>query len=171
MTSLYLAISQKLWKNTALRLGKTDCDRKLVTRQQLDHWTWSYFREYIKDEVDFLQELAFRGLYEEVIEFSVEDAEILDTSQRMPSEKIIHLAYLCASDSSVDIDDRTFHFIHLTFQEFFAAQYFVPHWTSNKALSLWDETLRGQLSDQSAESISPQEFVQSRKYVDRYDIF
>ena len=33
----------------------------------------------------FLQELAFRSLYEEVIELSVEDTEILEPSRQMPS--------------------------------------------------------------------------------------
>ncbi|KAK7883374.1 hypothetical protein LTR67_011298 [Exophiala xenobiotica] len=171
MTNLYLAISQSLWKNSALRLEKTGDDGKLVTRRQLDYWTWRYFKKFIQAEIEFLQELAFRGLCEEIIEFGVEDTEILGTSQQMPGDKIIHLAFLRVSDSSVDIDDRTFHFIHLTFQEFFAAQYFVSHWTYNRALSLRDGTMHGRLSDQPSEFVTPKRFVQSRKYVDRYNIF
>jgi hypothetical protein len=121
MTSLYLAISQNLWKSSALRLGKSDRDGKLITKQQLDYWTWRYFEKFVEAEIGFLQELAFRGLCEEVIEFSIEDTEILETSRQIPSDKIIHLAFLRVSDSSVEADDRTLHFIHLTFQEFFAA--------------------------------------------------
>ncbi|KAK5284211.1 hypothetical protein LTR14_011746, partial [Exophiala xenobiotica] len=170
MTSLYVAISQKLWKYSAHRMEKTYCG-KPVTPQQLDLWQWSFFRLYIKDEVDFLQELAFRGLFEEVIEFSAEDIETLDTSLRMASDNIERLAFLRSSDDSVAADDRFFHFIHLTFQEFFAAQFFVFHWTSNMALSLYDRTGSGRLSNQSSHSMTPGEFVQSRKYVDRYDIF
>jgi hypothetical protein len=110
MTSLYLAILQNLWKSSALRLGKLDRDGKIITRQQLDYWTWQYFEKFVKVEVRFLQELAFRGLCEDIIEFSVEDTKILQTSRQMPSDKIIHLAFLRVSDSSVEANDRTFHF-------------------------------------------------------------
>lgn len=171
MTSLYLAISQSLWKNSALRLGKRDNDGCLITRERLDHWNWQFFKRYVTIEVAFLQELAFRGLCEEVIEFRVEDIEGLMAGQEIPSDKVIHLAFLRASDSSVEADDRTFHFIHLTLQEFFAAQYFVSCWTFNQAIPLWGENVHSKLSDRSTGSVTPETFVQSNKYIDRYDIF
>lgn len=170
MTTLYLMISQSLWKSSALRLGKTR-EGELITKQQLDHWSRRHLEESVEAEIAFLQELGFRGLCEEVVEFSVEDIETLVTSRQIPGDKIVHLAFLRVSDSSVEADYRTVHFIHLTFQEFFAAQYFVRHWMSNEALPLWEGTVDGKRSDQSTAFVTPEEFVKSGKHDDRYDVF
>jgi hypothetical protein len=44
----------------------------------------------------------------------------------MLDDVLDRLSFLHTSDASVQ--DKSYHFLHLTFQEFFAAQYFVRCW-------------------------------------------
>lgn len=69
------------------------------------------------------------------------------------------------------MEDRTFHFIHLTFQEFFAAQYFVQCWMCNEWLPIRDRIRAGGLSSHLAPGIAPEDFVRAEKYTERYNIF
>lgn len=166
MTALYIAISRNLWASSALRLEKKRNGRSL-TMPELELSTNWEIETIVQNEASFLQELAFRGLCEEVTEFSVKDIEAIRKS--MHSSDCIHLLFLRVSDSSIPVEDRTFHFIHLTFQEFFAAQYFVLCWSQNKRLLGHQRRQAGGIS--SAPIITPQNFVKTEKYTDRYNIF
>lgn len=43
-------------------------------------------------------------------------------------ETLSRLSFLRTSDIAANIMHRDYHFIHLTFQEYFAAQYFGRQW-------------------------------------------
>ena len=141
MTALYSVISLHLWKISAFRLEKKD-DGKVITMSQLEYISFRTTQTLMRGEIRFLQELAFRSLCEEVIEFSQDDIEELDRSVLLSGEKIMHLMFLRTSDSSVRVPDRTVHFIHLTYQEFFAAQYFVEQWISSSTLPVFAKDLQ-----------------------------
>lgn len=101
VTSLYLAITQNLWENIVFRLEKRS-NKKLITKPQLEHWPWRYLSSFIDVEISFLQELSFRGLCQEAIEFNIADIAALETSCHMPSDELVHLLFLRTSDSSVN---------------------------------------------------------------------
>jgi len=77
------------------------------------------------------------------------------------------VSFLRTSDPSTDHEVRDYHFLHMTFQEFFAAQYLVRCWTSDMLLSY----LKFDSDHKSRKPTSPKRFVQQEKYSGRYDIF
>ena len=61
---------------------------------------------------------------------------------------------------------RSYHFLHLTFQEYFAAQYYVDHWKSGNPLPY----LKISNGNARLESILPELFLQREKYNARFDV-
>lgn len=70
------------------------------------------------------------------------------------------------SDPSSKNSNRSYHFLHLTFQEYFAARYFVRQWKARKALKCLELGHKKEI--QQARSA---EFPQKHKYHARYDLF
>ncbi|KAK1241457.1 hypothetical protein MKX08_001431 [Trichoderma sp. CBMAI-0020] len=122
MTALYQAIELSLWKKDIMRQQKIE--------------------EFVKDEISFLEGLAFAGLLGDTIEFEPKHLNLI--SDRFPG-----------------FFD---HFIHLTFQEYFAARYFVRQWTARENLSYVE------LGSRKIGQIEPAEFFQKNKYTARYNI-
>jgi hypothetical protein len=60
--------------------------------------------------------------------------------------------------------DRNYRLLHITFQEYFAAQYFVPQWKSRKPLRCLN------LSNGENNDMEPATFHRKHKYNARYDI-
>lgn len=81
------------------------------------------------------------------------------------STVLAQLSFLRTSDTS-DEGHRSYHFLHLTFQEYFAAQYYVQHWKSGQPLPY----LRISNRKARLESILPEPFLQQEKYNPRYDV-
>lgn len=79
---------------------------------------------------------------------------------------IPRLSFLRTSDTSPK--DLSYHFIHLTFQEYFAARYFVRQWEEG----LEKPSLKYlALSGGKSEKTKPINFLRTQKYDARYDIF
>ena len=171
MTTLYQAIELSLWRKDAWNLTKvTDKD----VAQQL---TGSEIIGLVQAEINLLQSLGFTGLYNDIVEF---DAKYCDHILQNKDHIMMHLkcpalttmstvlaqlSLLRTSDTS-DEGHRSYHFLHLTFQEYFAAQYYVEHWKTGKMLPYL------KISDGNArlESILPESFLQREKYNARYDV-
>ncbi|RYP13423.1 hypothetical protein DL767_010781 [Monosporascus sp. MG133] len=165
MTGIYKSIVDRLWRKDAARLGtNTECFTKTALPSEID----------VGIEEELLGCLAFSGLYSNVIEFhpTHRDAIHKQFKERIQprkadfsfDERLGRLSFLRTSDP-LDISNRSYHFSHLTFQEYFTAQYFVQQWKAGKDLEYLDLN-----NGKSKHRISPQAFLRQHKYTARYDI-
>ena len=81
------------------------------------------------------------------------------------STVLAKLSLLRTLDTS-DEGHRSYYFLYLTFQEYFAAQYYVEHWKSGKPLPY----LIFSNGMARLESILPEPFLQREKYNACYDV-
>ncbi|EJP62258.1 peptidase C14 [Beauveria bassiana ARSEF 2860] len=167
MTGIYKKIALKLWKKDVERLAKRH-NGDLVTASQI---TSSDAEDLVADEVYFLEGLAFTGLHNDVIDFNAKDRDFVSTEfrrQGMLLEKVLpHISFVRTSDPSSAAKYRSYHFIHLTFQEYFAARYFVRQWKNQGQLQFLTLGSKGTGTTASA----PADFLRKHKYTARYDIF
>ncbi|KAF9164502.1 hypothetical protein BGX20_000925, partial [Mortierella sp. AD010] len=144
ITSLYQTIVRKLWCKDATRLGKSSSGETL--KEAGIHSLEPYQIDELMDaEIEFLGYLAFKGLEDNHrIEFDKEtlDKVMRDLDQnRMRAKKeslpiqlipwLKETSFLHTSDTDLDTNprnfQRTWYFLHLTFQEYFAATWLARH--------------------------------------------
>ncbi|QKX55388.1 uncharacterized protein TRUGW13939_02481 [Talaromyces rugulosus] len=162
MTALYQAIELKLWRRDMVQLGKLsqlDADN-CHSRMQI--------KKHMKTSMELIEEIAFNGLYNSIIFFSTAQLQCLydnlpGRDEESNSTIMRHSFFRTAGDVGPH-QTQTFYFMHSTFQEFFAANYFVRCWINNKKLAC--------VSLESAEldERSSEEFLQRWKYSGRYKI-
>ncbi|KAF7551742.1 hypothetical protein G7Z17_g4776 [Cylindrodendrum hubeiense] len=166
MTHIFQAIERRLWKKDVVRLGKMFEGHARSARP-------AEIERSVKTEIALLEYLAFNGLYSNVIDFTpAHRDEIVDKfplSGLPLDEALARLSFLRTSDASSNVEDRNYHFIHLTFQEYFAAQYFVQQWTSGEQLLVLKLGNRQERS--SIRNIDANNFIRKQKYNAHYDIF
>ncbi|EFX03590.1 pfs domain containing protein [Grosmannia clavigera kw1407] len=182
MTQLYEAIELALWIKDIIRLRKEVVGASIpITKYAAQSSTPTEVKSIVQGEINVLQALAFVGFQQNMLEF---DRDFLNTffdkqtgfatlTNHLPaansalSSDLGKLSFLRSSDKGETLESRSYHFIHLTFQEYFAAQYFVQHWPS-KNLPYY------QLNDDESndmEQISAEEFLFRKKYDRRYNVF
>ncbi|CAG7942370.1 unnamed protein product [Penicillium salamii] len=164
MTAIYKAIEERLWRKDAEKLGRKLGHHQLSTE----------VNDLVKPEAHILELLAFAGIYSDVIDFRPEDRNLIYIhSERSPEDfhgRLDRLSFLrCSSPSSDSKEDRNYHFLHLTFQEYFAAQYFVRQWKANEDLDCL-KLNAGHRSARHRNHISPTKFLGQNKYNTRYNI-
>ncbi|KAH7370292.1 armadillo-type protein [Rhexocercosporidium sp. MPI-PUGE-AT-0058] len=167
MTAVYQAIEHQLWKKDVRRLEKKS-NGELVTRCHIENSGPSQIDGLVKTEIDFLEALSFTGLHGDVIDF---EARLITKYFKLPATFLLdkalpRLSFLRTSDPlAAKHSNRNFHFLHLTFQEYFAARYFVRRWEDGHILE-WLEfkTRKFRQSD-------PVNYLRKHKYNARYDIF
>ncbi|KAM3444135.1 hypothetical protein MY4824_000024 [Beauveria thailandica] len=168
MTGIYEEIELKLWKKDVVRLEKRHDDKMLLVcdLQTVDR---SNIERFAKDEMFFLEGLAFTGLHNDVIDFTsknLKDISSRFTPDLLPNKSLPLLSFLRTSDPLSEYDNQEYHFIHLTFQEYFAARYFARQWKDEGQLQIFT------LGSNNAETRSrPKEFLREQKYTARYNIF
>ncbi|KAH8884294.1 hypothetical protein GQ53DRAFT_797897 [Thozetella sp. PMI_491] len=172
MTALYRAIESRLWKKDISfpRLEKI-YGQNQVTKSVIEDASPKRIERLIPHHISFLESLAFSGLYSDVINFEFKQTSRISdnfTPDLIPGEVLPHLSFLRTSDRSSEYHNRNYHFLHLTFQEYFAARYFVRRLKARDRLEYMelDRSEGGQV-----QGIKPTIFLAKHKYTARYDVF
>ncbi|KAM0424167.1 hypothetical protein ACHAPT_010536 [Fusarium lateritium] len=164
MTRIYRAIEQRLWKKDAVRLNKKH-DGEPLSASQIEPSDVEYL---VNDEIYFLEGLAFTGLHNDLIDFKSRHREAISTHFKRPGmmlqKTLPSISFLRPSGPASEDRNRSYHFIHLTFQEYFAARYFVRQWKAEKPLKCLF------LESQTNVDTDPVKFFRKHKYTARYDI-
>lgn len=168
MTDLYQAVEQQLWRKDIPRLQRLRVEKEIYDRLR----SWTEIKWSVKDEIFLLQIFAFTGIINNITDFESEHREKLYENFEFPpkvsssfNSTLASLSFLRTSDaSSKRQQDWTCHFIHQTYQEYFAAQYFVQQWKSRQPLDCLT------LSSGENERIEAGVFLRKEKYKARFDI-
>ncbi|KAK1773340.1 nacht nucleoside triphosphatase [Copromyces sp. CBS 386.78] len=169
MTDVYRAIDLSLWKKDIPRLEKKHDDKR-ITAARIQQADRTEVENHVPKEILFLESLAFTGLQNDIIAFESKHlGQISDRFARgiSPSMTVPNLSFLRTSDSSAKFSNQAYHFLHLTYQEYFAARYFVRQWKTNKPLEYL--ALHGQ-KNENPTSIEAIQFLSENKYRARYGI-
>ncbi|CAG8009373.1 unnamed protein product [Penicillium salamii] len=166
MTDIYQAVELKLWTKDLEKLDKIKPGQRRFTLPD-------EYRSHVEVETEMLEHLAFSGMYSNIVNFEprhrnrilvgfkLDKAETID-------ERLSKLSFLRASGIPANAyssrERRTYHFLHLTFQEYFAARYFFRQWKDKKNLEFFDLVSGNQIS------MPTDEFLGRNKYKSRYDI-
>ncbi|KAL6830802.1 NACHT domain-containing protein [Trichoderma sp. SZMC 28015] len=178
MTELYHAIERSLWNKDVELLEKR---REGSTEPLLKHEAQASYSDDIRRlcqaEINALQSLSFTGLCNNMVEFDPAFLTKFHNQQsiiagNLPIAKmqpwftdLDRVSFLRTSDGPLTPTTRSYHFLHLTFQEFFAAQFFVQHWISRKDLIVFD------YSTKKSTPTKPETFLRMEKYNPSYDVF
>ncbi|KAK0624541.1 hypothetical protein B0T17DRAFT_576975 [Bombardia bombarda] len=164
MTAIYTAIEIKLWKKDIGRLDQYQ--QSAVLWGDIEKAGQGLTRKIVEKEQFFLELLAFTGLKNDIIDFDwryrEEISKCFDNFSVDP--RLMRTSFLRTSDPPSKNKEHTYHFIHLTYQEYFAAQYFVRQWKSKQPLKCLPP------GDQESLDAEPKAFLQKYKYDTRYDI-
>ncbi|KAF9092211.1 hypothetical protein BGX27_001868, partial [Mortierella sp. AM989] len=172
MTMLYKTMVWKLFSKDIARLGKSDGLSKLSERQ---------IKKLLESEIECLEYLAFAGMMNDhQIEFNDKAIrKIVDELdehrenaglQTLPVglvDNLKQMSFLHTADADLvpgkDDSKQSWYFLHLTFQEYFAAEWLARHLQSKQKLS----------TKNSVFSMTPEQttkFVQTHKYNPQYEI-
>ncbi|KAI0487708.1 ARM repeat-containing protein [Xylaria cf. heliscus] len=163
MTGIYRRIEQSLWRKDAEKIGK-------YNQQQVKAACPDNIKVATEAEHSLLEACAFTGMYNDVIDFQPKHRAAISSHFNRSNNILLdwmlgQVSFLRLSDLSANSTNRNYHFLHLTYLEYLAAQYFVRHWTDRKRL----ECLV--LDSEKSEKVEPAAFLQRHKYNTHYEIF
>ncbi|KAG0012848.1 hypothetical protein BGZ80_011469 [Entomortierella chlamydospora] len=180
MTGLYQTMVGKLWRKDGIRLQKSTDGEKL-TLPQISRLRPYQIGSLMANEIEYLSYLAFVGMRENhQIEFNetalLDAIEELDQCRKKSNkcplpfqllDKLKQTSFLHTVDGGVDAGNNTsqcsWHFLHLTFQEYFAATWLAQHLRSDHSNSIGCSTLTMTVGETKA-------FIAKHKYNPRYEI-
>ncbi|KAF9995160.1 hypothetical protein BGZ80_007593, partial [Entomortierella chlamydospora] len=139
MTGLYQLMVRKLWCKDALRLGKSAGGR-ILTQKHINKLDPKEIDELMANEIQHLGYLAFKGMTNNhQIEFDekallsalrdLKEYHATVNNQLPPQvlEDMKQTSFLHTTDADLDPSKQAWYFLHLTFQEYFAATWIVQH--------------------------------------------
>ncbi|GJJ72527.1 hypothetical protein EMPS_04885 [Entomortierella parvispora] len=176
MTGLYRLMVRLLWCKDAQRLKKT-AGGQTLTERQISKLKAKRIDALMATELQHLGYLAFKGLLnnhqiefdEEYLLGAFEDLEEYAKDDRQPLppqlvEVMKQTSFLHTADSELGFRTRdshqAWHFLHLTFQEYFAATWIVRHFQSEQPYPS-----AGMMTREQATA-----FVHEHKYNPQYEI-
>ncbi|KAF9107653.1 hypothetical protein BGX27_008675 [Mortierella sp. AM989] len=179
MTGLYQTFVRKLWCSDVSRRQKQN-DANPLSIGQLKNARSYKIDELIAIENEYLGYLAFKGIQDHMIEFDesklLDAMEELDTYRKKANkpglpmqlfDTLKQTSFLHSVDTDLDdgIDDsmRSWHFLHLTFQEYFAASWLTRHLLAGEIDPMQKPILMMSKDETRA-------FIQKHKYNPRYEI-
>ncbi|UAW64845.1 HEAT repeat domain-containing protein [Mycoavidus sp. HKI] len=182
MSMLYEAMVDKLWRKDSVRLEKEE-EGKVLGVDVIEDLSESDLEELMTAEIHYLGYLAFKGLETEKIEFSREELsqrrkelnERPQTRRKLPLNFTTNLkktSYLHTADVDRSESERHYHFLHLTFQEFFAAKFLVEHlqaYAKVESASLLSHVVQKGLGAMLSWN-ELEAFIATHKYNPRYEI-
>ncbi|KAM3452344.1 hypothetical protein MY3296_004635 [Beauveria thailandica] len=162
MTGVYIAITRELRSKD---IKKLDFDH---SANLLDAEIKSKFQSV---EI-ILEHLAFSGLISNLDDFTTDHRNKIAGRFRPPkvislNETLGRISFMRSSDGP-EQSDREYHFMHRTFQEFFAAQYFVRQWICSSKL---EYALNAGEPNEEHRPTHPAKFLERYKYTAQYDVF
>ncbi|KAH6650540.1 hypothetical protein F5144DRAFT_617386 [Chaetomium tenue] len=168
MTAVYQAIEDGLWKKDVLRLEKRHQGEPL-TGGMIQDSDAPEIKGFVKDEICFLEGFAFTGLHNDIIDLESKHQRAISARFSpviaLPAKTLPRLSFLRTSDTSPTKGKPSYHFLHLTYQEYFAARYFVRQWRAGESLKCLA------LSNEKLEEMGTSNFLRKHKYTARYGIF
>ncbi|MCX8565530.1 MAG: HEAT repeat [Glomeribacter sp. 1016415] len=136
MSMLYEAMVDKLWRKDGVRLEKQD-KGKTVASNVIQTSSKAKLEKLMESEIHYLGYLAFKGLEEGKIEFNAEELDQYqaELEDKFPGKEfsfsftddLKKTSFLHTADIRRPEAERHYHFLHLTFQEFFAAKFLAGH--------------------------------------------
>ncbi|BBO59749.1 HEAT repeat domain-containing protein [Mycoavidus sp. B2-EB] len=182
MSMLYEAMVDKLWRKDGVRLAKEDQKSKVLKANVIQISSKEKLEELMKDEIDYLGYLAFKGLEEGKIEFNLKELDQCqaELENEFLGKKLLFsftdnlkkTSYLHTAEGYRPESERQYHFLHLTFQEFFAAKFLVRHleaYSGNGGASTLGQSERTNESLMLSED-ALHTFMAGHKYNPRYEI-
>jgi hypothetical protein len=170
MTAVYKAIELRLWRKDILKLEKK-LDGQPITADGIQVSTPGEIEKLVDTEIQLLEAFGFAGLFSDVIDFEPSYQNHMVSQAKPGPQSLLAttvpcLSFLRTSDPSPQDGKRSYHFLHLTFQEYFAARYFVRHGKASQQLRC--PNLH---SGKDHLNITPATFLRKHKYDIRYNVF
>ncbi|KAJ4111453.1 hypothetical protein NW768_011806 [Fusarium equiseti] len=165
MTAVYEAMTRELWKKDNERLEKDGI-------QIIGNASPAETDPFDSTQYESLGYLAFSGLCSNVIEFQPHHRNTLyrfmkkERTSLSFDETFARLSFWRTSDSSNTLPNPSYHFIHLTFQEYFSAKHFAKAWRQENDL----EYIEFDGKRHKKQLVSCQKFFQKHKFNTRYNI-
>ncbi|KAG0211802.1 hypothetical protein BGX28_007392 [Mortierella sp. GBA30] len=176
ITGLYQLMVRKLWCKDALRLKKT-AEGMDLTQEQINQLAPEEIDELMTTELQHLGYLAFKGMNNHQIEF--DEKTLLSAFRGLSEHRAIanvgllppqllgmmkQTSFLHTADADLDPSksdsQQAWYFLHLTFQEYFAATWIAQHLQVNQP----HRSARIMTVDEATA------FVQEHKYNPQYEI-
>ncbi|CAO3568740.1 unnamed protein product [Mortierella alpina] len=179
MTGLYQLMVQKLCCKDAYKLKK-HAGRVRLTVRQINRLRSDGINKLMATELLHLEYLAFKGLKNHhQIEFNEDDLQdafedLEDDKIQLCSPQLVdvvkQMSFLHSADAGFDSKDfeypQTWHFLHLTFQEYFAAAWVARHLQVEEPQSIKKpQPVTGMMTREQTAS-----FIQKHKYNPQFEI-